>query len=221
MKPRLLISWSSGKDSAWMLHLLQRLSEYEICGLVTTINAEFERVAMHGVRRTLVEEQARAAHLPLWDVLLPWPCDNETYETRMRNLMSKAVAAGIEWMAFGDLFLEDIRVYRERLLDGSGVAPLFPLWHSPTDALAREMIRAGVRAHVVCVDPKQLDRSFAGRAFDDAMLRDLPSHVDPCGENGEFHTFVSGGPMFDRTIGVTIGEALERDGFVFADVQLA
>ncbi len=216
---RLLLSWSSGKDSAWALHLLRRQG-VEIAGLVTTVNEAFDRVAMHGVRRVLVEAQARAAGLPLWAVPLPWPCSNAEYETRMRALIARAVAEGIEEMAFGDLFLEDVRQYRERQLAGTGLRPVFPMWQVPTGRLALEMIAAGLRARIVCVNPRALEASFAGREFDAALLRDLPPGVDPCGENGEFHTFVYDAPVFRRPVPVESGPVCERDGFVFADLQL-
>ncbi len=217
-KPRLLLSWSSGKDSAWALHLLRRKNEYDIVGVVTTVNENFARVAMHGVREELLQAQADAAGLPLWRVPLPHPCPNGEYEARMRALIARAVAAGVTHMAFGDLFLEDIRAYREQQLAGTGIAPVFPLWGLDTRQLARAMIGAGLRAKLSCVDPKQLARDFAGRTFDETLLADLPAGVDPCGERGEFHSFCHAGPMFDRPIAVTTGEVVERDGFVFADL---
>ncbi len=217
-KPRLLLSWSSGKDSAWALHVLHQKNEYDIVGLVTTVNENFARVAMHGVREELLQAQAGAAGLPLWRVPLPHPCPNGEYETRMRALIARAVAAGVTHMAFGDLFLEDIRAYREQQLAGTGIAPVFPLWGLDTRELARAMIGAGLRAKLSCVDPKQLARDFAGRTFDETLLADLPAGVDPCGERGEFHSFCHAGPMFDRPIAITTGEVVERDGFVFADL---
>lgn len=204
-----------------MLHALRLQDAYEICGLVTTTNALFDRVAMHGVRRELLELQALAAGLPLWEVPLPWPCSNDEYERRMGELLERARKAGVGRIAFGDLFLQDIRAYRERTLAGSGIEPLFPLWGRSTRELAREMIAAGLRARIVCVDTKQLDRRFAGRAFDADFLDELPPGVDPCGENGEFHTFVAGGPMFDREIALESGETADRDGFAFADLKAA
>ena len=213
-----VLSWSSGKDSAWSLHLLRQDPTIEVVALVTTINQEFERVAMHAVRRKLLEEQARAVGLPLWTVPLPWPCSNQQYEDRMRELCARAVGAGVENMAFGDLFLADIRAYRERQLKNTGLRPIFPLWQLPTGELAREMISAGLRAKITCVDPKALPREFAGRDFDLAFLADLPGGVDPCGENGEFHSFFYDGPMFHRPLAVQVGEIVERDGFVFADL---
>lgn len=221
MKRKLLLSWSSGKDSAWALHCLQQRGEYQIAGLLTTLNAAFDRVAMHSTRRALLEAQAKAAGLPLYSVPLPWPCSNQHYETAMRTACDAAVAEGIEAMAFGDLFLEDVRRYREEKLQGTGLQPVFPVWGLDTRLLAEEMIASGLRARIVCVDPKKLPAEFAGRDFDADFLRDLPEGVDPCGENGEFHSFVYAGPMFREPIPVESGEVVERDGFVFADVLLA
>lgn len=218
MKAKILLSWSSGKDSAWTLHLLRQQAQYEIAGLVTTMNSAFDRVAMHSTRRALVEMQAKAAGLPLLSVPLPWPCSNSEYERIMKEVCAQAVDQGVTAMAFGDLFLADIRAYRERQLQGTGLEPIFPLWQIPTDRLAREMIAGGLRAKLVCVDPKRLAPEFAGRDFDLQLLRDLPAGVDPCGENGEFHSFVYGGPMFDREISLLAGERVERDGFWFCDV---
>ncbi|HZU08394.1 MAG TPA: ATP-binding protein [Pseudacidobacterium sp.] len=214
-----LVSWSSGKDSAWALHVLRQSGEYEISGLLTTLNAAFNRVAMHSTRRNVLEAQAAAAGLPLWTVPLPWPCSNELYEQAMSEACKKAVAAGIEVMAFGDLFLEDVRRYREERLAGTGLTPVFPLWGLPTRELAQEMITAGLKARIVCVDPRKLPPEFAGRDFNAALLRELPAGADPCGENGEFHTCVYAGPMFQHEIGIVSGEVVERDGFVFADVS--
>lgn len=176
---------------------------------------------MHAVRRRLLEQQAEAAGLPLWAVPLPWPCSNEQYESRMRDVCARAVAEGVDAIAFGDLFLADIRAYRERQLQGTGLEPLFPVWQIPTGELAREMIAAGLKAKITCVDPKRLPAKIAGREFDAGLLGDLPSDVDPCGENGEFHTFVYDGPMFRRAISVQAGGVVERDGFVFADFDLS
>jgi uncharacterized protein (TIGR00290 family) len=215
---RALLSWSSGKDSAWALHELRRTGELELAGLVTTVNEAFARVAMHGVREALLERQAEAAGLPLWKVPLPHPCPNEVYEERMAALIERARSAGVVAMAFGDLFLEDIRAYRERQLAGTGIEPVFPLWARPTPALARDMVGAGLRARLVCVDPRQLDRRFAGRVYDAELLAELPPEVDPCGERGEFHTFCTAGPMFRAPIPVQPGGVVERDGFVFADI---
>lgn len=214
---RVLVSWSSGKDSAWMLHLL-RQSGADIAGLLTTLNQEFDRVAMHAVRRSLLEAQARSAGLPLWDVPLPWPCSNQQYEEILGGVCRRAVEAGIQAIAFGDLFLADIRQYRERQLQGTGLEPIFPLWQIPTADLAREMIGNGLKARITCVDPKALPPDFAGREFDLKLLADLPAAVDPCGENGEFHTFAYDGPMFREPIPVVNGETVERDGFLFTDL---
>jgi uncharacterized protein (TIGR00290 family) len=219
---KILVSWSSGKDSAWMLHQLREQHSGAVAGLLTTLNSAFDRVAMHAVRRVLVEEQALAAGLPLYPVDLPWPCSNDEYERRMGDAVRQVVAAGFTHVAFGDLFLEDVRRYREERLAGSGLVPLFPLWRrQTTSSLAQTMIAAGVKARLTCVDPRVLPAAFAGRAFDEALITDLPAHVDPCGENGEFHTFVHDGPMFARAIPIRVGEIVSRDGFLFADVEPA
>ncbi len=216
---RTLLSWSSGKDSAWSLHLLRQQNEYEIVGLLTTFNQEANRVAMHAVRRCLVEAQAKAAGIPLWDVDLPWPCSNSDYECIMKEKCEDAVQAGIEYIAFGDLFLSDIRAYREKQLKNSGLQPIFPVWGMSTRELARSMIKSGVRAKLTCVDPKLLAPEFVGREFDEQMLSELPPDIDPCGENGEFHTFVYAGPMFQQDLSVEVGEIVSRDGFVSADLS--
>lgn len=213
-----LVSWSSGKDSAWMLHVLKQDRSVEIGALLTTMNEAFDRVAMHAVRRRLLEEQAHAAGIPLWTVPLPWPCTNSDYEARMRTAVSKAVADGFTHVAFGDLFLEDVRRYREDRLAGTGLTPIFPIWGVPTDRLALEMIDGGLRAVLTCVNPIHLDRSFAGRQFDRSLLADLPADIDPCGERGEFHSFAYDGPMFNHPVAVMPGEVVDRDGFVFADM---
>jgi uncharacterized protein (TIGR00290 family) len=215
---RTWLSWSSGKDSAWSLQELRKRADIVVTGLFTTFNAAFGRVAMHAVRRRLVEAQAEAAGLDLHAIEIPYPCPNAAYERIMGAFVARARAAGVEAMAFGDLFLADIRAYRERQLAGTGIAPLFPLWGRDTHALAREMIDGGLLAHVTCVDPRRLERSFAGRLFDRAFLADLPAGADPCGENGEFHTFVCAGPMLRTPVWVRPGETIERDGFVFADL---
>jgi uncharacterized protein (TIGR00290 family) len=217
-RPKAWLAWSSGKDSAWSLHVLRAADEVEVVGLLTTINAAFERVAMHAVRAELLRAQARAAGLPLVEVPIPWPCSNEQYEAAMAAAIARARAEGVSVMAFGDLFLEDIRAYRERQLAGSGLRPVFPLWGRPTAALAAEMIAGGLRARLTCVDPRALAPSFAGRELDAALLADLPPTVDPCGERGEFHTFAWDGPMFRAPVAVRGGEIVERDGFVFADL---
>jgi uncharacterized protein (TIGR00290 family) len=218
---RVLLSWSSGNDSAWALHLLRSQPDIEIVALLTTLNSEFQRVAMHGTRRSIVEAQAAAVQLPMWIVPLPWPCSNEVYERLMAEVCARAVNEHIDAIAFGDLFLPDIRAYREAQLKPTGLEPLFPLWQIPTPELARQMIAGGLRARLACVDMKQLPESFAGREFDAALLRDLPPEVDPCGERGEFHTCVYAGPMFRAPLHLEAGEVVNRDGFVYADFQLA
>ncbi len=218
MKQRVLLSWSSGKDSAWALHRLRQRPDVELVALLTTFNHAMDRVAMHAVRRTLVRTQAERAGLPLWEVELPWPCSNEQYEARMAEACQRALDAGVEQVAFGDLYLRDVREYRERQLAGTGLEPIFPLWDLPTRALAEEMIDAGVKARLTCVDPRKLGREFAGCEFDRALLEKLPVEIDPCGENGEFHSFVYASPAFSAPIDITAGEIVERDGFVFADV---
>jgi uncharacterized protein (TIGR00290 family) len=214
---RVLLSWSSGKDSAWTLHVLGQQPEIEVVGLLTTLNEEFQRVAMHSTRRSVLEAQAEAAGLPLWVVPLPWPCSNEIYEQRMAEACRRAVDEGVEAVAFGDLFLADVRAYREEKLKPTGLEPLFPLWKIPTHELAWTMIAGGLRARVVCVDPKKLPVTFAGREFDETFLNDLPPGTDPCAERGEFHTCVYAGPMFSAPLDLQPGEIVERDGFVFAD----
>jgi uncharacterized protein (TIGR00290 family) len=215
---RVLLSWSSGKDSAWALHVLRQDPSVEVCGLMTTLNEAVDRVAMHAVRSSLLQDQARAAALPLVQIPLPSPCSNEEYETRMRAAVERATRDGITHVAFGDLFLDDVRQYREAKLAGTGLDPLFPLWALPTPALARTMLAGGLRARITCVDPRAVDRDVAGCEYDDALLARLPPGVDPCGERGEFHTFAYAGPMFDRPIPVAAGDVVERDGFVFADL---
>lgn len=217
---RVLLSWSSGKDSAWTLHTLRQRDDVEVVGLLTTFNDAFDRVAMHAVRRALAEAQARAASLPLWSVPLPWPCSNEQYAALMSEVMGRALREGVTHVAFGDLFLEDVRDYRIRQMKGTGIEPLFPIWSSAeeTPGLARRMQAAGLKAIITCVDPKQLDAAFVGREFDPALLSDLPPSADPCGEKGEFHTFCYAGPMFAAPISVKAGEKVERDGFQFMDL---
>jgi uncharacterized protein (TIGR00290 family) len=214
---KILLSWSTGKDSAWTLHVL-RQQGMPPAALLTTLNAVHDRVAMHAVRTEVLALQAAAAGLPLRTVLIPSPCSNALYEERMGAAVSQAVADGFTHVAFGDLFLEDIRAYREERLEGTGLEPLFPLWNRPTHALAREMLAGQLKAYVTCVDPRAVDRSFAGRLFDERMLGDLPPGVDPCGERGEFHTCVTAGPMFSSELAVKAGAVVERDGFVFADI---
>lgn len=215
---KILVSWSSGKDSAWMLHTL-RLQGFAPAALLTSINEAADRVAMHGVRHSVLRAQADATTLPLMTVPLPHPCSNEIYEQRMSGAVKDALARGFTHVAFGDLFLEDVRRYREERMAGTGLTPMFPLWGRPTSELGREMIRGGLEARLTCVDPRALPAAFAGRAYDEALLRDLPSGVDPCGERGEFHTCVIGGPMFSGPLDVHTGEVVERDGFVFCDLH--
>lgn len=216
---KILLSWSSGKDSAWALHRLRRTHPGAVAGLLTTMNESAGRVAMHAVREDLVEAQAHAAGLPLHLVRIPSPCPNDVYEQRMGTFVREAAAMGFTHVAFGDLFLEDVRRYREDRLRGTGLEPLFPLWGEPTHRLAHEIVDAGVGAWLTCVDPRVLDARFAGRAYDCALLDDLPPEVDPCGERGEFHSFVWRGPMFAHPLNVAPGVIVERDGFVFADVE--
>lgn len=217
-KSKAWLSWSSGKDSAWALHVMRQRADVEITALLTTINRTHNRVAMHAVREALLDAQAAAAGLPLVKIPIPSPCPNELYERAMSEAMAQARSEGVSLMIFGDLFLEDIRKYREENLAKCGLTPIFPLWNRKTRDLAREMLSGGLRAILTCVDPKKLNRSFAGRAFDEKLLADLPASVDPCGENGEFHTFACAGPMFSSSIDATLGEIVERDGFIFADV---
>jgi uncharacterized protein (TIGR00290 family) len=215
---RCFVSWSSGKDSAWMVHVLRQRGDLEIGGLLTTINESAQRVAMHAVRMDVLQAQAAALGLPLWRIPIPSPCPNDVYERAMAAAVARAVAEGFTHVAFGDLFLEDVRRYREERLAGTGLTPLFPLFGADTPRLAREMIAGGLRARITCLNPKILDRSLAGREFDAALLADLPAAVDPCGERGEFHTCAYAGPMFRRPIDVETGITVERDGFVFTDL---
>ena len=217
-RPKAAISWSSGKDSAYALHEARVAGLAEVVGAVTTFSEVYDRVAMHGVRASLLDRQIAALGLPSLKVMLPTPCSNDIYEARFAEACERLKRQGISHMVFGDLYLEDIRAYRERQLASLGMTPIFPLWRRDTAALARAMIASGVVAHLVCIDPRRLDRAFAGRRFDQALLDALPPDVDACGENGEFHTVVSAGPMFSAPIDVRVGEVVERDGFVFADV---
>jgi uncharacterized protein (TIGR00290 family) len=218
---KILLSWSSGKDSAWALHVLRRDGRSCVGGLLTSVNETAGRVSMHGVRLEILQAQADAAGLPLQTVPLPWPCTNEVYEERMRAAVGRAAADGFTHVAFGDLFLEDVRQYREQRLAGSGLEPLFPLWGMPTAALAREMIAAGLRARVATLDPRVMPRHLIGAEFNDALLAALPPSVDPCAERGEFHTCVTAGPMFSAALRVEAGESVERDGFLYGDLRLA
>jgi uncharacterized protein (TIGR00290 family) len=217
-RPKALIAWSSGKDSAWALHVACRQAEFDIVGALTTVTDAFGRVSMHGVREELLRAQLEAAGLPVAVVRIPYPCPNETYEREMAAAMQDAKARGVTHIIFGDLFLEDVRAYREKNLAGTGITPVFPLWGLPTARLARDMIEAGVEAHLAVVDLKKLPAAFAGRRFDAGLIGALPAGSDPCGENGEFHTFVSAGPMLAYKIPVLVGETVERDGFAFADL---
>jgi len=220
-KPKAWMSWSSGKDSAWALDVVRRGGELEVVALLSTVNATHARVAMHAVRESVLEAQAAAVGLPLVKVPIPSPCPNEIYEAAMRDAMARARAEGVTHVIFGDLFLEDVRRYRAEQLAGTGITPMFPIWGRDTRLLASEMIACGLRAVLTCVDPRKLPSSFAGRAFDASLLAELPAQIDPCGENGEFHTCVTAGPMFARPLSVEAGETVERDGFVFTDVLLS
>lgn len=220
-RPKALIAWSSGKDSAWALHVARLACEYDIVGALTTLTETFGRVSIHGVREELLKAQLEAAGLPAMIVHIPYPCSNDLYEARMAAAMQDAIAAGVTHVLFGDLFLRDIREYREGKLKPIGVTPVFPVWELATDALARDMIAGGVEAWLATVDLTKLPASFAGRRFDLQLLADLPSGVDPCGENGEFHTFVAAGPMMQGRVGVKVGETVERDGYAYADLVAA
>lgn len=215
---KIALSWSGGKDSAWALHLLRQQAEYEVVALVTTLNSHFNRVAIHGFREELLDAQAASIGLPLWKIPLPWPCTNEDYEARMRAVCDRATAEELVGFAFGDLFLEEIRAYREKMLAPTGLKPIFPVWGIPTDGLARTMIAGGLRARLTCVDLKHLDARFAGRDFDDSLLRDLPASVDPCGERGEFHTFVYDAPVFREPVACRYDHTVERDGYAYAEL---
>jgi uncharacterized protein (TIGR00290 family) len=212
------LAWSSGKDSAWALHMVRQTREVDITALLTTINQDYSRVAMHAVRESLVEMQAAAVGLPLVKVLIPAHCKNQDYERALASAMERARAEGVFHVVFGDLFLDDIRAYRENNLSACGMKALFPLWRKDTRVLANEMLKDGLSAYITCVDPAQLDRAFAGRRFDSKLLAELPLEVDPCGENGEFHTFACAGPVFQRPLPINVGEIIEREGFVFADL---
>ncbi|MGB5810814.1 MAG: hypothetical protein WBG86_09805 [Polyangiales bacterium] len=220
-KPKAVVSWSSGKDSAYALHVARQAGELDVVGALTTVTEAFGRVSMHGVREEILDRQMIEIGLTCRRVSLPWPCTNEIYEQRMGAAISELQDSGVTHVIFGDLFLEDLRAYREANLARVGMHAVFPLWKQSTPPLAREMIAKGLRATLACVDPKVLDRSFAGRAYDDSLLTDLPDNVDPCGENGEFHTVVTAGPAFARPIATRVGEVVERSGFVYADVLLA
>jgi len=218
VRPKAWLAWSSGKDSAWALWRTQQNADVEVAGLLTTITETFGRVTMHGVREELVEAQTQALGLPLHRVFIPTPCPNEVYEAEFERILGVAKEQGVTAIIFGDLFLADLREYRERQLARAGLTALFPLWTQETAALAREMIRNGLRACLASIDPRKMPRELCGAAFDEALLAALPAGIDPCGENGEFHTFAWDGPMFDRPIAVCLGETVERDGFVFRDL---
>jgi uncharacterized protein (TIGR00290 family) len=220
-RPKALISWSSGKDSAFALHEVMQADEFEVVGALTTVTEIFERVAVHGVRQQILRAQCEAAGLPQRIVPIPYPCPNEVYEARMGEAVAQAVAAGVTYMIFGDLFLTDIRAYREQKLAGTGITPIFPLWERPTPALARAMISSGLEAYLATVDLKRLPAEFAGRRFDEQLLADLPDSVDPCGENGEFHTCVVAGPMFSHRLEVATGERVVRDGYAYCDLVIS
>lgn len=216
-----LVSWSSGKDSAWMVHVLRQHADVQMAGLLTTINEDAQRVAMHAVRVEVLRAQADALGLPVWQIPIPSPCPNEVYERAMGEAVVRALREGFTHVAFGDLFLDDVRRYREERLAGTGLTPIFPLFGADTAALARDMIAAGLRARITCLNPKVLDARFAGREFDAELLDELPSTVDPCGERGEFHTCAYAGPMFNHDVAIETGITVERDGFVFTDMTLA
>ena len=220
MSKKTWLSWSSGKDSAWALHVLCQSDEYEVTGLFTTINSEFERVAMHAVRVELLRQQAQAVGLPLHLIEIPYPCSNEQYAAVMTEFVEEASNEGVRCMAFGDLYLQDVRSYREERMQGTGIEPVFPLWGRPTRELLEEMLAGGLRACLTCVDPRVLPAEFAGRELTPALLQSMPSGIDPCGENGEFHSFVFDGPMFTYPLDIEMGEVVTRDGFVFADCWL-
>ncbi len=222
MQPKkTLFSWSGGKDSAWALHTLRHDPAYQVAALLTTVNQQFCRVAIHGFREELLDLQAASIGLPIWKIPLPYPCSNEAYESRMQAVCARAVREGFEAVAFGDLFLEDIRAYRIEHLAGTGLEPVFPIWGIPTHELARTMVASGLRARVTCLDPSRLSSTFCGRVFDAGFLTDLPVSVDPCGERGEFHSFAYAGPMFSQSIDVEHTHNVEREGFVYGDLVLA
>ena len=218
MRRKTLLSWSSGKDSAWALHVLQQEPHVDVVGLFCTVNKEFNRVAMHAVRVELLRQQAKSAGLPLHIIQIPYPCSNDEYGNAMTSFIDEAKKENVECFAFGDLFLEDVRRYREDRLKGTGITPIFPIWGIPTKELSRKMVTSGLKAMITCIDPKRLAREFAGREYNESFLDDIPAGVDPCGENGEFHSFAFDGPMFQNPIEISLGEIVHRDGFVFADL---
>jgi len=218
LKKRILLSWSSGKDSAWALHVLRRKPDVEVVGLFCTINQEFERVVMHAVRIELIKQQAQNIDLPIQLIPIPHPCGDNVYGTIMKNFVEQAKQRGIECFAFGDIFLEDVRGYREANLADTGITPIFPLWGMPTKKLSVEMVSGGLRAIITCVDPKHLSTDFAGQEYGESFLERIPANVDPCGENGEFHSFAFAGPMFKKPVNIAIGETVARSGFIFTDL---
>lgn len=218
MKRKTLLSWSTGKDSAWALHVLQQTQDVEVVGLFCTVNKEFNRVAMHAVRVELLRQQAKSVGLPLHIIEIPNPCSNGEYDDAMTSFIGDAKTETIECFAFGDLFLEDVRRYREDRLKATGITPIFPIWGIPTKELSKKMVSSGLKALITCVDPKRLTKEFAGREYNESFLNDIPAGVDPCGENGEFHSFAFEGPMFQNPIEIKLGEIVHRDGFVFADI---
>jgi uncharacterized protein (TIGR00290 family) len=220
MGRKTLISWSSGKDSAWALHVLQQEPTVDVVGLFCTVNKGFNRVAMHAVRVELLQQQAKSVGLPLHIIRIPYPCTNGEYDDAMASFIDDAKNESIECFAFGDLFLEDVRRYREDRLKGTGITPIFPIWGIPTNKLCRKMVTSGLKVVITCIDPKRLTREFAGRQYNESFLDDIPAGVDPCGENGEFHSFAFDGPMFQTPLEISLGEIVQRDGFVFADLLL-
>ena len=220
MKRKTLLSWSTGKDSTWALYQLQQDPKIDVVGLFCTVNQEFNRVAMHGVRRELLELQAERVGLPLEVIAIPYPCSNNEYEMRMTRFIDQVRADNVDFCAFGDLYLEDVRQYRENNLNNTGITPIFPLWRKSTAEISSEMINNGLRAIVTCIDPKRMSETFVGREYNKSFLQDIPVEVDPCGENGEFHSFAFDGPMFREPINVSAGETVHRDGFVFSELLL-
>ena len=221
IRPKAAVSWSSGKDSAYALFRTIESGNYEVVALLTTVTSTYDRISMHGVRRALLEEQSRATGIPLMEVEIPTGCDNKTYEEQMDKATDRMKAEGIEYIIFGDIFLQDIREYREKNLKGTGITPVFPLWGENTHDLAKKIIGSGIEAVIVCLDPSKIDRNFGGNSFDAGFLNSIPPEADPCGENGEFHTFVHNAPFFRGKIPVVVGDNVERDGFLFTDLYLA
>jgi len=218
MKKKTLLSWSSGKDSAWTLHVLRQQQDIEVVGLFCTYNKKFERGAMHAVRNELICHQAEQVGLPLHLIPIPDPCSDSEYRTIMEEFIEQVKIQQIDCIAFGDLYLEDVRRYREESLAGTGITPLFPLWKLPTDELSLDMVKSGLRAIITCIDPKYISADFAGYEYNSTFLEQIPDHIDPCGENGEFHSFAFAGPMFNENVNIRVGETVTRDGFVFTDV---